>query len=152
MRFAKTIASALAVTVGALSFPSSGTIPTVLAVSVGAFSFASSADARRRQQHYRPHRGYNHRPYYNRLPRGYHYGYHGEYYYNRDYGYGYGGWPFFSYSWPYRYGYGYYYGAPAVGYQPWTPEWYAYCRAKYRSFNPSTGYYLGYDGVYHFCR
>lgn len=41
-----------------------------------------------------------------------------------------------------------YYGAPA----PWTPAWYAYCSSKYRSFNPSTGYFLGYDGRYHFCR
>jgi hypothetical protein len=108
----------------------------------------SSADARKRQQHYRPHGSYHHRPhggYY----RNYHY--HGEYYRNRHYGYGYGGWPFFGYSWPY-YGYGYYYGAPAVGYQPWTTEWLAYCRAKYRSFNPSTGYYLGYDADNHFCR
>ena len=43
--------------------------------------------------------------------------------------------------------------APVVYlYQPWTPEWYAYCRGKYRSFDPGTGYYLGYDGQYHFCR
>jgi hypothetical protein len=151
MRLAKTIASALAVTVGALSFPSSGTIPSAIAVTVGALSFASSADARKRQQHYRPHRGYQHRPsshYYHRP----NYHYHGDYYHDRYYGYGYGGWPFFGYSWSYPYSYGYHYGAPAVGYQPWTPEWFAYCRAKYRSFNPSTGYYLGYDGVYHFCR
>jgi hypothetical protein len=153
MRFAKTIASALAVTVGAFSFPGSGTIPSALAVTVGTLSFVSSADARKRQQHYRPHGGSGHRPhggYYHRP----NYHYHGDYYHDRDYGYGYGGWPYFGYSWPYRYGYGYgyYYGAPAVGYQRWTTEWFAYCRAKYRSFNPSTGYYLGYDGEYHFCR
>lgn len=41
-----------------------------------------------------------------------------------------------------------YYGAPA----PWTPAWYSYCSSKYRSFNPSTGTFLGYDGRYHFCR
>ena len=35
---------------------------------------------------------------------------------------------------------------------PWSPEWYAYCDGRYRSFNPSTGYFLGYDGGYHFCR
>jgi hypothetical protein len=36
--------------------------------------------------------------------------------------------------------------------RPWTPQWYAYCDARYRSFNASTGYFLGYDGQYHFCR
>jgi hypothetical protein len=36
--------------------------------------------------------------------------------------------------------------------QPWSPEWYSYCGSKYRSFNASTGYFLGYDGEYHFCR
>ncbi len=36
--------------------------------------------------------------------------------------------------------------------KPWTPEWYDYCSAKYRSFNPETGYYLSYSGVYRFCR
>lgn len=41
-----------------------------------------------------------------------------------------------------------YYAGP----QPWTPEWYAYCDARYRSFNPRTGYFLGYDGQYHFCQ
>ena len=35
---------------------------------------------------------------------------------------------------------------------PWTPGWYAYCEDRYRSFNPGTGYFLGYDGDYHFCR
>ncbi|SDU27491.1 BA14K family protein [Stappia sp. ES.058] len=34
----------------------------------------------------------------------------------------------------------------------WTPEWYAYCARKYRSFNPRTGYYLAYSGRYRFCR
>ena len=37
-------------------------------------------------------------------------------------------------------------------FKPWTPEWYDHCRAKYRSFNPRTGYFFGYDGKYHFCR
>ena len=43
--------------------------------------------------------------------------------------------------------------APVVYlYQPWTPDWYAYCGGKYRSFDPSTGYYLGYDGHLYYCR
>ena len=50
----------------------------------------------------------------------------------------------------------YYYGPPPVQYRygprPWTREWYDYCSRKYRSFNFRTGYFLGYDGDYHFCR
>ena len=53
----------------------------------------------------------------------------------------------YSYGRPY-YGGTYYYGPPA----PWTPAWYNYCSAKYNSFNPNTGYFLGYDGRYHFCQ
>ena len=41
-----------------------------------------------------------------------------------------------------------YYGSPRA----WTPQWRAYCTSRYRSFNPRTGYFLGYDGDYHFCR
>ncbi|MDQ0316567.1 BA14K family protein [Amorphus orientalis] len=41
-----------------------------------------------------------------------------------------------------------YRGRPA----PWSPAWYAYCDARYRSFNPDTGMFVGYDGRYHFCR
>ncbi len=37
-------------------------------------------------------------------------------------------------------------------YVAWSPEWYAYCARKYRSFNPQTGYYLAYSGQYRFCR
>ncbi|WP_246270382.1 BA14K family protein [Hongsoonwoonella zoysiae] len=40
---------------------------------------------------------------------------------------------------------------PQISYEPWTPEWYRYCRAKYRSFNPDTGYYIAYSGQYRFC-
>ena len=46
------------------------------------------------------------------------------------------------------------YGPAPVYYSrpdPWTPEWYAYCSDRYRSFNGQTGYFLGYDGNYHFC-
>lgn len=31
------------------------------------------------------------------------------------------------------------------------PDWISYCSAKYRSFNPATGTYLGYDGIRHYC-
>jgi BA14K-like protein len=38
------------------------------------------------------------------------------------------------------------YGPPA-----WSPEWYNYCSYRYRTFNPRTGYFIGYDGYPHFC-
>lgn len=41
-----------------------------------------------------------------------------------------------------------YYQRPA----PWTPDWYDYCDGRYQSFDPRTGYFLGYDGAYHFCQ
>ena len=37
-------------------------------------------------------------------------------------------------------------------YEPWTDEWYDYCSAKYRSFNPQTGEFLSYSGEYKMCR
>jgi BA14K-like protein len=45
-----------------------------------------------------------------------------------------------------------YYGPVSYGPPPWTPDWYAYCSSRYRSFNPSTGYFVGYDGVPRFCQ
>lgn len=35
--------------------------------------------------------------------------------------------------------------------EPWTPEWYEYCSDRYRSFNPRSGTFTGYDGLEHFC-
>ncbi|GEO83907.1 MULTISPECIES: BA14K family protein [Alphaproteobacteria] len=35
--------------------------------------------------------------------------------------------------------------------EPWSPDWYDYCSARYRSFNPRSGTYVGYDGRAHFC-
>ncbi|PRD45259.1 BA14K family protein [Phyllobacterium phragmitis] len=54
---------------------------------------------------------------------------------------------------------GYYPAAPrrvvtyqrSGGFEPWTREWYRYCADRYRSFNPQTGTYRGYDGADHFC-
>jgi hypothetical protein len=37
------------------------------------------------------------------------------------------------------------------GLQPWSPEWYRFCGDTYRSFNPDTGTYVGYDSQEHFC-
>jgi hypothetical protein len=31
-------------------------------------------------------------------------------------------------------------------------SWDAYCAAKYRSFDPVTGTFMGYDGLRHYCR
>ncbi len=36
-------------------------------------------------------------------------------------------------------------------FEPWTPEWYRYCEGTYRSFNPRSGTFVGYDGLEHFC-
>jgi hypothetical protein len=35
--------------------------------------------------------------------------------------------------------------------EPWTREWYPYCATRYRSFDPQTGTFRGYDGYDHFC-
>jgi hypothetical protein len=45
-----------------------------------------------------------------------------------------------------------YYGPVAYGPPPWSPDWYAYCSSRYRSFNPQTGYFVGFDGVPRFCQ
>ena len=66
--------------------------------------------------------------------------YHG----HRHYGHGY----YRPHHRPYRPRPAYYRGRPA----PWTGAWYDYCSARYRSFNPRTGYFMGYDGRRHFCR
>lgn len=36
-------------------------------------------------------------------------------------------------------------------FEPWTREWYRYCSDRYRSFDPSDGTFVGYDGVRRFC-
>ncbi len=40
----------------------------------------------------------------------------------------------------------------AGGYQPWTAEWYSYCQYAWRSFDANSGWYLGTDGDYHWCK
>ena len=61
-----------------------------------------------------------------------------------------------AYSTYYRPAPTYYRPAPRVVYvqpaaQPWTRAWYNDCAARYRSFDPGSGTYLGYDGARHFC-
>ncbi|MCT8991181.1 BA14K family protein [Chelativorans sp. SCAU2101] len=45
------------------------------------------------------------------------------------------------------------YSGPVTYYraEPWSPEWYRACSIRYRSFDPRSGTYLGYDGHRHFC-
>jgi hypothetical protein len=45
-----------------------------------------------------------------------------------------------------------YYAPAAYGPPAWSPDWYTYCYSRYRSFNPNTGYFIGYDGYPHFCQ
>ncbi|WP_274628008.1 BA14K family protein [Arvimicrobium flavum] len=46
----------------------------------------------------------------------------------------------------------YYEGAVARGgVEPWSRSWYRYCSNRYRSFDPQTGTYVGYDGRERFC-
>ena len=118
------------------------TLAAGLALTIGATSFAGTADARHR------HRGHGH---------------HGDAVAAGILGFAAGAILSGAFARP-RY-YDYYepapvYAAPPV-YRPaqvyysrpdpWTQEWYAYCSDRYRSFNGQTGYFLGYDGNYHFC-
>jgi len=36
--------------------------------------------------------------------------------------------------------------------EPWTEEWYAYCEARFRTFDPQTGTYMAYSGNRRFCQ
>jgi hypothetical protein len=48
---------------------------------------------------------------------------------------------------------GYDQGGPAAyGPAQGSSDWIAYCSQRYRSFNPQTGTYTGYDGLQHPCR
>jgi hypothetical protein len=47
------------------------------------------------------------------------------------------------------YGTGYAYDG---GLEPWSPSWFRYCEDRYRTFDPSTGTFTGYDGEQHFCQ
>lgn len=42
--------------------------------------------------------------------------------------------------------------SPPPGPQPGTPAWFAYCANKYRTFNPATGTFVGFDGLHHPCQ
>lgn len=36
--------------------------------------------------------------------------------------------------------------------EPWSPEWYESCSARFRSFDPDSGTYQPYEGPRQFCR
>lgn len=36
--------------------------------------------------------------------------------------------------------------------EPWSPEWYESCSARYRSFDPDSGTFQPYEGPRQFCR
>jgi hypothetical protein len=79
---------------------------------------------------------------------GYGYGYSDPYYYGDDY----------AYSDPYYSGDGYAYndyydgGSPAYsGYVESSAADPTYCAQRYRSYDPASGTYLGYDGLRHPC-
>lgn len=44
------------------------------------------------------------------------------------------------------------YTRAGYGPAPWTPDWYTYCYSRYRTFDPNSGTFVGYDGYEHFCR
>lgn len=55
-------------------------------------------------------------------------------------------------SQPNYYGGPAYYG-PVYGPGPYgPPNWIAYCASRYRSFDPASGTYMGYDGYRHACQ
>jgi hypothetical protein len=88
----------------------------------------------------------------------------GDYAYAPGYSYGYGSsYGDYAYSPGYRYGYGSSYGdyAYSPGYRSsWGPSYtyessggddVAYCRQRFRSYDPASGTYMGYDGQRHPC-
>ena len=59
---------------------------------------------------------------------------------------------------PYNYGPGYAYYGPGYGSYAYEPPVYAgggsavaYCEAHFKSYDPASGTYLGYDGIRHSC-
>jgi hypothetical protein len=48
--------------------------------------------------------------------------------------------------------YGSTYAAPVYGAPMWSPEWYAKCASKYRSFDPHSGTFQPYNGPRRLCQ
>jgi hypothetical protein len=69
------------------------------------------------------------------------------YYYGGYYPYGYGAYPAYGYPPPAPY----YGGGPAYGGGPVGGGDVSYCAQRYKSYDPGTGTFLGYDGQRHPC-
>ncbi|HEU5276166.1 MAG TPA: BA14K family protein [Xanthobacteraceae bacterium] len=63
------------------------------------------------------------------------------------------GYDYYSPGYVYAPGYAYpaYTYGRAYAYEPRVSSGVGYCEAHFRSYNPATGTYLGYDGHYHHC-
>jgi hypothetical protein len=44
-----------------------------------------------------------------------------------------------------------YYNEYEPNFEPWSRDWQRWCSREYRSFDPDTGTYIGYDGIERFC-
>lgn len=127
-------------------------IATALALTVGALSFATSAEAGHRYHRHHHHRGGGDAALLGLFgftagailgsalsqPR---YGAPSYYYYEPE--------PIYVAPPPVIYRPRPVYGAHIT---PWSPEWYAYCEDRYVSFDRRTGHFMGFDGQPHFCR
>ena len=78
--------------------------------------------------------------------RGYHHHHHHGFFRGPRFGFGFYGGPVYGPDYDYDYGPPVVYGAPA----PLGGD-VAYCMQRYRSYNPNSGTYLGYDGRRHPC-
>jgi hypothetical protein len=85
-------------------------------------------------------------------------GNHGHWHHGPDVGFGFSfGGPYYGYDGYYAPGYAYDYGEPDYGPPAYAPPAYAsndaeaYCASRFRSYNPVTQSYTGYDGLQHPC-
>lgn len=129
----KAMAVAAALLVGALAVSqpaeARSRAPAIIAGIAAGAIIAGIATSHHRRHYYAPPRAYYYGPY----PRRRHYA-------------------------PSRHHYapprGYY--APPVAYShgppPWSPDWYAYCSQRYRSFDPHSGTFQPYHGPRRLCR
>ena len=83
---------------------------------------------------------------------------HGHWHHGADVGFGFSfGGPYYGYDGYYAPGYAYDYGEPVYGPPGYAPPAYAsndaeaYCASRFRSYDPATHTYTGYDGLQHPC-
>ena len=136
----KTIAVAAALSLGAmaLSQPAQAghrnTAAIIAGIAVGAIVAGAIADSHRHRHHHYNH-GYRKRHYKKHRYKSYYYAPPPPVYYK-----------------PARP----HYAPPPVAHryapEPWTPEWYAYCSQRYRSFDPRSGTFQPYHGPRRLCQ